>query len=79
MPRHAVSRTSNVERTGRHKWVKSMFVFVTIFASPASFIMVYYLLWFLDRHVAYICNFVCYTTILYYWFVMVYSPLYYDL
>ena len=24
MPRDAVSRTSNVERTGRHKWVKNM-------------------------------------------------------
>ena len=23
MPRDAVSRTANVERTGRHKWVKS--------------------------------------------------------
>ena len=25
MPRHAVSRTANVERTGRHKWVKVEF------------------------------------------------------
>ena len=24
MPRDAVSRTANVERTGRHKWVKEM-------------------------------------------------------
>ena len=25
IPRDAVSRTANVERTGRHKWVKSPF------------------------------------------------------
>ena len=26
MPRDAVSRTANVERTGRHKWVKGVWV-----------------------------------------------------
>ena len=30
MPRDAVSRTANVERTGRHKWVKYMSVITHI-------------------------------------------------
>ena len=30
MPRDAVSRTANVERTGRHKWVKLIIFFVQL-------------------------------------------------
>jgi len=29
MPRDTVSRTANVERTGRHKWVKLFIFYVT--------------------------------------------------
>ena len=33
MPRDAVSRTANVERTGRHKWVNTLHSIVTLGSS----------------------------------------------
>ena len=34
MPRDAVSRTANVERTGRHKWVKKNHIMLTLTEKP---------------------------------------------
>ena len=36
MPRDAVSRTANVERTGRHKWVNPEIVYRSLRVSEAS-------------------------------------------
>ena len=38
MPRDAVSRTANVERTGRHKWVKSFRLWVSAQGSTLLFL-----------------------------------------
>ena len=37
MPRDAVSRTANVERTGRHKWVKLYMLIVQKYQSYLSY------------------------------------------
>ena len=37
MPRDAVSRTANVERTGRHKWVNFLHALATIWVSMSKY------------------------------------------